>query len=282
MRQMKVSLIVATVGRTEELATLLNSLQLQSYRDFEVIVVDQNADDRLEPLLVQFRDRFRITHLRSARGLSRARNAGLACATGDVVAFPDDDCWYPTWLLESVVASFLARAELAGVSGRCQDREGRQTVTRWAARPGSVNKMSVWRKTTSVTVFLRRSCVNEGLRFDETLGAGAETPWGAGEDIDFVLQALEHGARIEYDPTLVVFHSDPVIDYGDAARQRASRYAAGMGRVLRKHRYPLWFAGYQVLRPALGAVLSLARMRGAKARFHWAMARGRLRGWRGR
>jgi hypothetical protein len=207
---------------------------------------------------------------------------GLVSATGEVVAFPDDDCWYPPWLLERVVAGFLARSELTGISGRCEDGKGRETVTRWAGESGSVNKMSVWRRTTSVTIFLRWPCGSEGLRFDETLGAGAETPWGAGEDVDFVLKALEAGASIDYDPGLVVFHSDPLRDYGETARRRAVRYAAGMGRVLRKHRYPLWFVGYQVLRPALGSLLSLVRLRGAKARFHWAMARGRFGGWRGR
>jgi hypothetical protein len=45
------ALILATVGRTVELNRLFDTLAAQSYRDFEVIVVDQNRDDRLLPVL---------------------------------------------------------------------------------------------------------------------------------------------------------------------------------------------------------------------------------------
>ena len=45
------ALILATVGRTVELNRLFDTLAAQSYRDFEVIVVDQNRDDRLLPIL---------------------------------------------------------------------------------------------------------------------------------------------------------------------------------------------------------------------------------------
>src|SRR3974377_1957806 len=49
MRQ--ISLIVATVSRVNQLDILLNSLNRQTYLDFEVLVVDQNPDDRLLPVL---------------------------------------------------------------------------------------------------------------------------------------------------------------------------------------------------------------------------------------
>ncbi len=45
------SLIVATLGRTDELIAFLESLVAQSERNFEVIVVDQNPDERLEPVI---------------------------------------------------------------------------------------------------------------------------------------------------------------------------------------------------------------------------------------
>ena len=57
---MRFSLIVATLNRTDELGTLLESLNRQDHRDFEVIVIDQNADQRLVPLLRPFEKRLEI------------------------------------------------------------------------------------------------------------------------------------------------------------------------------------------------------------------------------
>src|SRR5271166_3162469 len=105
-----VSLIVATVNRVAELDRLLTSLDRQTYKEFEVIVVDQNPNDRLVPLLAKH-PRLSIKHLRCERGLSRARNAGLQVAKGEIVAIPDDDCWYPDRLLESVTAWFASHPE---------------------------------------------------------------------------------------------------------------------------------------------------------------------------
>ena len=71
-----VSLIVATVDRVELVGELLASLVTQTLQDFEVVVVDQNRDDRLVALLAHYDTRLAITHIRAPRGLSRSRNAG--------------------------------------------------------------------------------------------------------------------------------------------------------------------------------------------------------------
>src|SRR5271168_3016732 len=95
------SLIVATIGRTEEFGFLLQSLAEQTFRDFELIVVDQNSDDRLIPFLEHWNGTVAglantpgslsaIIHLRCAPGVSRARNLGLQYCTGEILAFPDD------------------------------------------------------------------------------------------------------------------------------------------------------------------------------------------------
>ena len=82
---MKVSLIVATVGQTSEFHRLLASLDAQTYKNFELIVVDQNLDDRLENVIASFCDRLTITHLTSPLGVSRARNAGIKKITGVIM-----------------------------------------------------------------------------------------------------------------------------------------------------------------------------------------------------
>ena len=87
--------VLATVGRVQEVGAFLDSLTRQTFGDFSVVLVDQNADGRLDALMADYANRLSIKRVASAPGLSKARNVGLAHARGDVIGFPDDDCVYP-------------------------------------------------------------------------------------------------------------------------------------------------------------------------------------------
>ena len=129
---MRFSLIVATLGRTTELRHLLESLAVQTHRDFEVIVVDQNPDDRVAQILAPFASQIRIQRLVAQPGVSRARNLGLKAVSGDVVAFPDDDCWYPSSLLEQARNLFSRPENWDGVIGHLVDDAGKDAQAQQA------------------------------------------------------------------------------------------------------------------------------------------------------
>jgi GT2 family glycosyltransferase len=243
-------LVVATVGRTAELERLFASLDAQTHRDFRVLVVDQNADDRIVPLLDG-----RALHLRAPLGLSRARNVALPHLTADAVAFPDDDCIYPPNLLERVAARL---AGLDGVTGR---------EPWWTAGPAVLTRDNLWNRAISFTIFLRRSVIERVGAFDEALGL----PSGSGEETDYLIRALAAGARIAYDPTLVVEHPPKHVDL----RAVGTRDGTSLGYILRKHHYPRRTVARMLVRPAGGVLLDPRR-----ARFHIATLRGRLRGYR--
>ncbi len=272
---MKFSLILATVSRTQEIEFFLGSLDAQTYDNFELIVVDQNGDDRLVPILRRFQGHFPILHLRSDRGLSRARNIGIKKASGDVIAFPDDDCLYPPDLLKKVARWFSEQPEWHGLTGRSVNANGLPSGGRWDNKKGGVNRYNVWRRAISFTIFLRREVVDVVGPFDEDLGVGAGTPWGSGEETDYLLRALEAGFRIFYDPNLWVVHPNK-----EPTPITAYRYASGMGRVLRKHGYPLWFIAYYSARNLGACLLNLALGKRNRASVSWAALWGRLDGWR--
>jgi hypothetical protein len=73
------SLVVSTLGRSTEAEALLKSLAQQTYKDFEVVVVDQNGDGRLLPVIDPERWPYAIrrVHVPAIRGVSRGRNIGL-------------------------------------------------------------------------------------------------------------------------------------------------------------------------------------------------------------
>ncbi len=277
---MRFSLIVATLGRTTELQRLLTSLVSQRYRDLEIIVVDQNGDDRVAQVIEPFIEHLEILHRVTERGLSRARNLGLSEATGDVIAFPDDDCWYPEGVLGRV-ADFLTSADRwDGIIAHSVDESGKGTLP-WHDGAGPLTPALSWRRAVTYCYFLRRGVVAAVRQFDESLGPGAATPWGAGEDNDFLLRALKVGARIYFDPTLSINHPHMFLGFDGAAIAKRARYARGDGRVLSKHPMPLWWMLAFFAMPLARLVAAIPSRNRAQLRFHWVTFVGRVQGYFG-
>jgi glycosyltransferase involved in cell wall biosynthesis len=266
-------LVVATVDRADELRTLVGSLERQAHRAFRVVVVDQNEDDRVAKVLAG--SELDTLRLKAERGLARARNAALPHLGADVVAFPDDDCIYPDDLLERVARRLAAEPSVDGLTGRSADANGRSTPS-WEPDPAALTRDNLWNRAISYTIFLRAPIVARVGAFDEQLGLGAGTSWSSGEEIDYLVRAIDIGARIEYDPTLVVIHHPEA----RPARAVGSRDGASIGYLLRKHRYPLTTVTRMLVRPAGGALVALARRDRGRARFHASTFRGRLLGYR--
>jgi glycosyltransferase involved in cell wall biosynthesis len=274
---MRFSLIVATRGRTRELTELFDSLLAQERQDFEVIVVDQNGDDRLAPVIAAHADRLALSWRRSAvNNACHARNLGLAEARGDIVAFPDDDCLYPVGVLERVEAAFAADPGLAVLTGPAASPSGGLGSGRWRREGGRITPANVWTSVIEFNLFLRREVALSLGGFDERLGPG--TDLGSAEGNDLVLRALRTGHRAEYDPALRILHPDKRLT--EVARERAYRYGRGFGYVLRRHGVPpsIWLPYF--VRPLGGLALSAARLRLGDAAYYWASLRGRLSGFR--
>jgi glycosyltransferase involved in cell wall biosynthesis len=265
-------LVVATVGRTAELARLLDSVEGQEWPATRVIVIDQNDDERLDAVVAG--RRLRIERIRAPRGLSRARNAALDLIEADIVAFPDDDCVYPPGLLVAVSAR-LADGGLAGVTGRPEDEHGRSPAS-WKADAAVLTDDNLWNRSISFTIFLRRDVVEAVGLFDEGLGLGSGTPWSSGEEIDYLIRAVRAGAAIEYDPSVVVRH-----ELRDRDPTMGARDGASVGYLLRKHDYPVRVLARSFVRPLAGTLVALLRLDVGLARYRLATFGGRIRGYRG-
>jgi GT2 family glycosyltransferase len=273
---MKFSLVVATVQRVDELQILLESLSRQTYSDFEVVIVDQNDDDRLVPIVAAFTQRMGVRHCRSVvKGLSHARNLGSRVAGGEIIGFPDDDCIYPAGVLEFVQKKFEKDPELISISGTAVSPSGERGSGRWTAAGGEISVRTVWTSVIAFSFFIRSEALHTLGGFDETLGVGAR--FGSAEETDLILRVMEEGGKAVYDPTLVIVHPDKRLT-AEAAR-RAFRYGTGLGRVLRKHRAPLRTAFIFMVRPAGGIVLNVLSLKPLAVRYYWNTLGGRLAGY---
>jgi glycosyltransferase involved in cell wall biosynthesis len=110
----KVSVVVASYNGDRTLRACLESLRYLNYPDYEVILVDDGSTDDTPAIAKAFPEARMIRH--ENRGLSVARNTGIAAATGEIVAFTDSDCRADENWLRYLVGDLL-NSEFVGMGG---------------------------------------------------------------------------------------------------------------------------------------------------------------------
>jgi glycosyltransferase involved in cell wall biosynthesis len=237
----------------------------------EIIVVDQNEDGRLDPILDRFRPLLQINHIRMGpRGVSAARNAGFRAARGRIVSFPDDDCWYPPTLVKDVEAWFAEHTDYSILAVACLDETGVKSGNRWFQDGCDLKVSNALRTTMMPTVFLACTGAMRDVFFDEEVSYG--------EDTDFVLRQLKTGVKGRLDSRLNIFHPCRDMLSGTVTTERAVKYGSGMGFLVRRHAtLVMWVAllAYDLFRAALVA----CRGRLHDASIVFAHARGLSRGY---
>jgi glycosyltransferase involved in cell wall biosynthesis len=271
-----ISLMVATINRVSELDRLLASLDSQTYRDFEVIIIDQNPDERVTPVLRRHGG-LTMRHLQWERGISRARNAGLRVATGEIICFPDDDCWYPASLLESVSGWLERNPDFDAVFTTMRSADNQPVGPRWPPGPCLVTKTNLWTSTIACTAFLRGAVTDSVGYFREDIGVGADTPYQSGEESDYFLRALAMGFRMWYEPSLWVGHPD--LHSLERLQRTSYPYALASGYVMRIHGYSWGHLTQQLVRSLGGAAFSLCKGDMMRAQTYVMRAAGQLRGY---
>lgn len=178
----RVSVIIPTYRRAHLVRESIDSVLAQTYRDFEVIVVDDASPDATRAVLESYGDRIRVIYREQNGGAGAARNDGLRASSGEFIAFLDaDDMYLPTRLASAVVA-LDAHPEYGAVYAevRFTDPSGEQPPFLWVERMGGGRSGWILDEvlqrglicTQSVTI--RRSVLDRVGFFDESLRSGQD------------------------------------------------------------------------------------------------------------
>lgn len=227
----RVSVVVpCNFARPEGLQRCVARLTLLDYPDYEVIVVDNRPGD-VPPVEVPGARVVREPH----PGISAARNRGIAAATGEIIAFTDDDVVVDRGWLRALGERFGHEPDVAAVTGLAIPLEletsaqvlfeqsgyglDRNFVPLTFERAGLSRIMR--RTSTSSTgqirslyetgefgigsnMAYRTAMLRETKGFDEALGVG--TPTCGGEDLAMLVELLASGQKIAYEPDAIIQH----------------------------------------------------------------------------
>ncbi|MEH2206402.1 MAG: glycosyltransferase [Nostoc sp.] len=196
-----VSVIVCAYNAERTMDTCLASLKELNYPNYEVIVVNDGSSDRtLE--ITQHYNYVRLINQEN-KGLSVARNVGMAAATGEIVAYTDSDCMAdPDWLTY-LVAKFLSSG-LAAVGGpNLSPPEDSLVPACVAVSPGVPTHIllsdEVAEHIAGCNMAFRREVLQEINGFNPIFRT-------AGDDVDICWRLQDRGYTIGFSPTAIVWH----------------------------------------------------------------------------
>jgi len=245
----RVSVIVPTRNRLGLLQRAVASALRQEHVDVEVIVVDDGSTDGTRAWLEEHADpRLRMEISTSGPGLARARNAGIEAASGEWLAFlDDDDFWAPTYLFCQTEAAQAGRAAVSAASAVVVSTDNTPLCTLWAPQ-GSDLLTAVYAENVlggPSRVVVRADAVRETGGFDPALAVLSD--WDlwirllrvhrATVNVEALVAVTEHPGNMQ------VTHVKAIANEIEIIRMKHGAGAASIGETIGSAELYRWLAG---------------------------------------
>ena len=221
----RLSLVIATYNRAEQLMVTLGSVAAQSAAPatWECIVVDNNSTDDTRQRIEQFaceHSQLNIHYVfEPKQGLSHARNAGITVGRGDIVAFIDDDERIVQKFIEAYIKMFDFHPDAMAAGGKiiAEYPTGRpRWMSRYAEQPianpidlgESVRLFPAGRIPGGGNMAMRRMLFHTIGVFNTALGRTGKRLLG-GEESDLFERIAKESYKVYYVPNAVMYHIIP-------------------------------------------------------------------------
>jgi O-antigen biosynthesis protein len=196
----KISVVICTYNGAETIRSCLSALARQSYRNFEVIVVNDGSTDATAKIADEYDARVITTH---NHGLSAARNLGWQAATGEYVAYIDDDAYPDVHWLEYLVGAFTASNHVAIGGPNVEPLESGNVARCVANAPGGPIHVLLTDELAEhipgCNMAIRRWALKAIGGFDPLFRV-------AGDDVDLCWRLQERDWTLGFSPAAVVWH----------------------------------------------------------------------------
>src|SRR5437899_9453246 len=196
----RISIVVCTHNGERTMGRCLEGLLKLNYPNFEVIIVDDGSTDKTPAIARECG--FRLISTEN-RGLGAARNLGLEAATGEIIAYIDDDTYPdPDWLM--YLSDAFLTTDYSGVGGPNIPPLSDGLIAQCVANsPGApVHVLLSHREAEHIpgcNMAFRKSCL-------ETIGGFDPQFRAAGDDVDVCWRLQERGWTLGFNPAAVVWH----------------------------------------------------------------------------
>lgn len=221
----RLSLVIATYNRAEQLMVTLGSVAMQSAEatTWECIVVDNNSADDTRQRVEAFKREHSDLNIRyvfeQSQGLSHARNAGIKASRGDIVAFIDDDERIVEEFISAYIDLFNQHPDAMAAGGEiiAEYPTGRpRWMSRYTERPianpmsfgNSVRLFPKGRIPGGGNMAMRRRLFDSIGVFNTSLGRTGKRLLG-GEESDLFERIAKHGHKVYYAPRAIMYHIIP-------------------------------------------------------------------------
>ena len=195
---MKISIITITFNSAKTLLRALESVQSQSFKNIEHIIVDGASNDGTKELIEAYATQHKNVRWISEpdEGIYNAINKGIRMATGDVIGFMhSDDVFYSSDSIAHIAAAF-EKAHADVVYGDLQYCKGRKVVRQWKSNAFNPCSLKYGWMPPHPTVYVRSKVYQEVGLYDDWFRISA--------DYDMMLRIFSAGYKTHYIPEVLV------------------------------------------------------------------------------